>query len=128
MEDVHIHHITQPDTQLLGSAPVMEVATFHEVEPGMLSNIEKFAAAMEKEKPNGYHGGVIGQVLEKIVRHKDVGKEDVKPGDAIVILAGWDSKETHLEFRETELFKENIGLLREKNGGAEVAHVPFKAF
>jgi hypothetical protein len=35
-------------------------------------------------------------------------------------LCSWESKALHLEFRDTALFKENIGLLREKNGGAEL--------
>jgi heme-degrading monooxygenase HmoA len=65
--------------------------------------------------------------MEKIVRHNDVGKEGVKQGSAVVGLLGWDSKEAHMAFRETELFKENVHLLREKNGGIELGHVPFKA-
>ena len=127
MEDVHLHHMTQPDTTLLARAPCMEVATFHDVEPGFLGNVEKIVAALEKGKPKGYHGALYGEVMEKIVRHKDVGKEGVKEGSAVVAMLGWDSKEAHLAFRETELFKENIWLLREKTGGAEVGHVPFTA-
>ena len=127
MEGMHFHHISQPDTNLLARAPVTEVATFHDVEQSMLLNIEKFAAALENGKPKGYHGSVYGKVLERIVRHEDVNKGYIKPGDAIVFLLGWDSKEAHLEFRETELFKKTIWLLREKNGGAEMAHVPFEA-
>ena len=128
IEDVHLYHITQPDIKLLGLAPVVEFAIFYDVEPTMLSNVENFAAALEKGKPKGFHGIVYGEVMEKIVRPKDVGKEDVKPGSAIVGMLGWDSKDAHLAFRETELFKKNIGLLRENNGGAEIGHVPFKAF
>lgn len=127
MEDVHLHHITQPDTKLLALAPCIEVATVHNAQPGMLSNVEKFAAAIEEGKPEGFHGVVYGKVMEKIVRHVDVRKKDAKPGDAIVVMLGWDSRDAHLKFRETDLFKENIGLLREKNGGVEIAHVPFKA-
>jgi hypothetical protein len=105
MEGVHLHHITQPKTALLGLAPVMEVATFYDAEPTMLQNVEKFAAALEKGNPDGFHGVVYGKVMEKIVRHAGVGKEDAKPGEAVVLLIGWDSKEIHLAFRETELFK-----------------------
>jgi hypothetical protein len=128
MQDVHLHHITQPDIKLLGLAPVVEFANFYDVEPTMLSNVENLAAALEKAKPKRFHGIVYGEVMEKIVRPRDVGKEDIKPGSAIVGMIGWDSKDAYLAFRETELFKKNIGLLREKNGGAEIGHVPFKAF
>jgi len=34
------------------------------------------------------------------------------------LLVGWASREVHLQFRETALFKENIWLMREKNAGA----------
>jgi heme-degrading monooxygenase HmoA len=127
MESVHLHHIPQPDTKLIGRAPVTEVATFHDAEPGMLENVEKVATTLEKNKPEGFHGAIYGKVIEEIVRHKDAGKKDVEGGEAVVLLIGWDSKEAHLKFRETELFKENIWLLREKNGGSEMFHVPFKA-
>jgi hypothetical protein len=42
-------------------------------------------------------------------------------------VVGWTSKEEHMKFRETDLFKNNIQLLREGVGSAEVFHVPFKA-
>lgn len=127
MEGVHLHHIPQPNTAVLGSAQVTEVVTFYDAEPGLLQNAEKFAAALEKGKPKGFHGVVYGKVMEKIVRHADIGKEDVKTGEAVVLMIGWDSKEIHLAFRDTDLFKENIRLLRENNSGAELFHVSFKA-
>lgn len=43
------------------------------------------------------------------------------------LCIGWTSKDAHMRFRETELFKKNIGLLREGVGSAEVYHVSFKA-
>jgi hypothetical protein len=127
MEAVHLHHFTQSNTKLLGSSPVVEVFTFHDIEPGFLENAEKFADAVQKGKPKGYHGILYGKVMEKIVRHKDVGNGDVQPGEAVVGMVGWDSVEAHMEFRETDLFKENIGLLREKTSGGEIFHVPFTA-
>jgi heme-degrading monooxygenase HmoA len=65
--------------------------------------------------------------MEKIVKHGDVTKPGVEPTDALVLSIGWDSKDVHLAFRDTELFKENIALLREKNSGAELFHVSFTA-
>lgn len=40
--------------------------------------------------------------------------------NALVLFIGWESKEKHLEFRETEQFKRNVGLLREGAEGVEM--------
>jgi len=93
----------------------------------MLDNIAKFAAALEEGVPEGYVGVAYGAVLEKIVRHKDIEKGDVEKSSAIALMIGWESKEMHLKFRDSDLFKENIGLLREKNSGVEMFHVLFRA-
>ncbi len=44
-----------------------------------------------------------------------------------MLLIGWESKEAHLRFRETEVFKKHIYLLREKTTGAEVVSDLFPA-
>lgn len=41
-------------------------------------------------------------------------------GKAVVLVIGWESKEAHLAFRETDTFKENIHFLRQGMGGAEM--------
>ena len=105
MEGVHFHHIIQPKTALLGLAPVMEVATFYDAEPTMLQNVENFATALDKGQPEGFQGAVYGKVMEKIARHAEVGKENARHGEAVVLLIGWSSKAIHLAFRETKLFK-----------------------
>lgn len=51
-----------------------------------------------------------------------------KKGNAVKLLIGWTSKDEHMKFRDSQVFKDNIGLLREGNGGIEMFHVPFKAF
>lgn len=105
----------------------------------MVDNVEKFAKVLEKGKPEGYLGVAYGKVIEKIVKHGDIGKDDAEESSAVVLLIGyvmqshymsqehvtelynsWESKALHLKFRDTTLFKDNISLLREKNGGAEV--------
>lgn len=48
-------------------------------------------------------------------------------GRAVRLCIGWTSKEEHMKFRETKLFKDNIHLLREGSGRPEVFHVAFKA-
>lgn len=98
---------------------------------------------IEEAKGEGYLGTAYGETLEDVKKHADQGKEDVKEGKAVVLLIGWESKELHMKFRETDTFKENIHYLREKTGGVEMvsfdageimhkkltcvqAHVPFK--
>jgi len=129
MTSVHFHHapFTPHPLTLLTSAPCIEVATFYNAAPDFVGNVEKFASALKEGKPEGYFGATYGKVLEEdVVKHKDVG-QGVGGAKAVVLLIGWESREVHLQFRETPLFKENIGLLREKNGGAELFHVSFKA-
>lgn len=97
----------------------------------MLSSVAKFAAEMEKGRAQGKVEGLLGifygKVMEKIVRHKDVGKEAVQAAEAVVACLGWESRELHMKFRETEFLREIIPLLREGNGGVEMFHVSFKA-
>lgn len=70
--------------------------------------------------PDGVLGAAFGETVEDdVVKHAGQG-QDVKGGKAVVLLIGWASKEKHMEFRETETFAENIGLLREKCTGAEM--------
>jgi len=61
-----------------------------------------------------------------VVKHAEQGVDGAKAGKAAVLLIGWESKEAHLRFREKEVFKKHIYLLREKTTGAEVFHVAAK--
>jgi heme-degrading monooxygenase HmoA len=109
-----------------------------------MSNVEKFVKVVEETKGEGYLGVAYGETMEDVKKHADQGKDGVKEGKAVVLLIGWESKELHMKFRETDTFKENIHFLREKTGGVEMvsfdsgechgrkltcvqAHVPFKA-
>jgi len=130
MEGVHLHHFqSNPHPpSIIGKVPCTEFATFFKCEESLVENIAKFAKILEEGKPDGFIGVAYGKVVEKAVKHKDIGQEGVEASDAVVLLIGWESKEKHLAFRDTDLFKESVYLLREKNGGAEVFHVPFKAY
>ena len=122
MEGVHLHHINSiphPPT-IIGRAPCTEVAAFFEAEQGFLEKVKEFGEVLEKGKPDGYLGYAYGSVIELVARHKDEGKEGVTKGAAVMALIGWQSREKHLKFRDSQLFKDNIWMLREKNGGAEV--------
>jgi hypothetical protein len=119
MESVSLNHFrpTPFPPTILAQAPCIEFATFQDAEGGFLSNVEKFTKILAEGKPSGYLGHTYGPVVEKIS-----GKDGTE-GNAVRLLIGWQSKEKHMEFRDTELFKDNVALLREKNGGAEVVRI-----
>ena len=116
MEAVSLHHFypTPFPPVILAEAPCIEFATFHGAEAGFLSNVEKFTKILADGKPVGYLGCAYGPILEEIP-----GKDGTE-GKAVRALLGWESKEKHLEFRDAQLFKDNRGMLRVKNSGAEV--------
>jgi hypothetical protein len=64
-DGVHLHHFT-PSTfppTIIGSAPVIEFATFYNTEPVFLSNTQRFLEAVDGGgKVEGYLGGVYGEV------------------------------------------------------------------
>jgi hypothetical protein len=117
---LHLHHVIPgsfPPT-VLAQAPVIEFATFYGAEPGFLANVEKFLGAVGT--PDGVLGAAFGETVEDdVVKHADQGR-GATGGKAVVLLLGWASKEKHMEFRETETFAKNIGLLREKRTGVEM--------
>ena len=118
MAGVAFHHIeTKPfPPTILTEASCVEFATFYNVEKGFAQNLEAFVQAVDIGKPDGFVGYATGHVVEQITRPKEGAQE----GEALVLLFGWESKEKHLSFRETELFAKHIGLLREKHGGVEM--------
>jgi heme-degrading monooxygenase HmoA len=104
---------------VLGAAPCVEVATFFKTEERFLGNVEKFMECLSEAE--GYLGHALGEVVEEIEKEEDAGK-----GKAVLLCIGWDSKDTHMKFRETNAFKKNIDYLREGLGG--VAMVSLAAF
>lgn len=120
---VDMHHVDfQPPSALSKalSAPVTEFATFYcspAPASNWLSNAAKAAEWLEKEASSaGYAGMAYG------VTHEEVEYKGVK-GRAGIVAIGWGSKEAHMEFRETQTFKENIGLLRGEAKAIEMYHV-----
>lgn len=103
---------------ILGTAPVIEIVTFFQTEDFFLSNVEKFMAAMSPHA-EGYLGHVYGPVIEEIEEEEGAGK-----GKAVVLCIGWESREKHMAFRETETFVKNIPLLREGMKGGEMVSNP----
>jgi hypothetical protein len=98
------------------SAPVTEIATFYcDREPvaDWLSNASKAAKWLEEQPASA---GYVPRSAAYGITHEVVEREGVK-GKAAVIAIGWTSREAHMAFRETETFRENIGLLRGGRGG-----------
>jgi hypothetical protein len=105
---------------ILGTAPVIEVATFFQTEDFFLSNVEKFMAAVSPYA-EGYLGHVYGPTIGEVEKEEGAGK-----GKAVVLCVGWEGKEKHMAFRETEAFAKNIHLLREGAKGSEMVSNPTK--
>ncbi|KUJ23948.1 uncharacterized protein LY89DRAFT_633686 [Mollisia scopiformis] len=122
---VHLHHFTptpSPPT-ILGSAPVVEFATFYDPDPSFADSLGEFLTIAEKGE--GVVGWARGGVVEGVRRHDGKGKGE--EGKAYVFLVGWESVEMHMKFRETGAFRENVGLIRGNHGGVEMFHVKFTA-
>ncbi len=103
---------------VLAMAPVIEIATFFHTEDFFLSNVDKFMTATSPHM-EGYLGHAAGPVIEEIEKEGGAGK-----GKAVVLCIGWESKERHMAFRETETFKRNIHFLREGMKGSEMVSSP----
>jgi hypothetical protein len=113
---ISIHHFTPPQSLLL-YAQVIETCTFFLTTPSFPSNLQKFSSAMTSSPSPipGFKGIQFGEVVEKL--KKEDGKEE---GSACKLFIGWETVEDHMKFRETELFKENVPLLRTANEGVEM--------
>ncbi|KAF8850345.1 hypothetical protein BDZ45DRAFT_633090 [Acephala macrosclerotiorum] len=125
IEGIHLHHFlpTPSPPSVLGTAPVIEFATFYDAAPDFKASLEKFIKVMDN--PEGTAGHAYGEIIEEVSKHAD--GEEGKKGKAVVLTIGWESVDTHMKFRETEKFKSNIGLIRGNHGGVEMFHVAFKA-
>lgn len=47
--------------------------------------------------------------------------EEGQTGSVLAAFIGWTSIDAHIKFRETEAFKENVGLLRDIEGAVKLA-------
>lgn len=104
------------------AAPVTEVVTCYFDSSPPEDYVPKASSFLEQGKGvEGYRGGAVGTTYEEME------KDGVK-GKGAVLAIGWESVQKHMEFRETEKFKENIGLLRQGAKGIEMGHVQFMEF
>jgi len=70
------------------------------------ADMKEFAQIVQ-DACDGFRGGVTGWVVEELEDPKSSQKSKV-----CIMLIGWTSVETHLKFRETQAFKDNIYYLR----------------
>jgi heme-degrading monooxygenase HmoA len=93
------------------SAPVTEIATFyHSGDPTDSYLDEAVSAAEGMDKVEGFLGAAMGISYEEL-------EKDGHKGKASVLVVGWQSKEAHMAFRETDGFKPVVTKLR---GAAKV--------
>lgn len=71
----------------------------------ILESVKRFISVLEKEAKT-YKASAGGWVDEEI----DISGTNEK-GKAYVLLVGWDSVEAHMEFRQTQAFKDSIDLI-----------------
>lgn len=117
---VHVDFEPEGELGKALKAPVTEIVTYYcEGEPvkDWKSNAAKASEWLERDAAAaGYLGAAYG------ITHEEVEYKGVK-GKAAVLAIGWTSKEAHMAFRETQTFKENIGLLRGEAKAIEMHHV-----
>lgn len=103
------------------SAPVTELATFYlpSKTSTFQTNLEKFEKAASESGTNGFLGIATAWSIED-VEHEGFGEG--KTGKSLLLAIGWESIDAHMAFRETDVFKDNIGLLRGEPKGVEVHH------
>ena len=121
----HANFHPHPPSNAVGStsAPVTEVLTAYlsEKNEDYAANSRKFGE-MIKTKADSCKGVSSGWIVEKVT-HSSLG--DGEKGNAYINVIGWESKEKHMQFRETQDFKDNIHLLRTNAKGLEVHHTAF---
>lgn len=106
---------------------MIEYALFVKIHPEFPSSCQKFIEGVKV--PDGGKGWASGGVVEEgVVKHGEFmeGNEgEGKEGKGFVLLGGWESVDAHMRFRETEVFKENVGYLRGNHGGVEMVSLFF---
>lgn len=114
----------------LPRATVTEVARFFNTSASFSARVQEFADRVEKGRPEGWKGIAHGVTVEDMARLVTRGGEEEENDGELelggrgkkghVLLIGWQSKEAHLRFKETALFKSIVGLLEKGNSGVEM--------
>ncbi|KAG8675167.1 hypothetical protein FPOAC2_01212 [Fusarium poae] len=104
-------------------APITEICTCWDIDHTFTEdNMKQFAVACSEGKLAGLHGLAYGEFVQG--EHED---SSVIPGRASRLLMGWDSKEAHLQHKNSgSAIDDNIYYLLARNKGLEIYHVPLK--
>lgn len=115
---VHANLTPHPATAALSNinAPATEILTVYFPKSYSQSDQDKFEkdvqsliSVIEKNAPEVYKGSAGGWIVEDVDNEKAGGKSSAK---AYFAAVGWQSVEAHHKFREHQVFKDNIHLLR----------------
>lgn len=100
-------------------SPVTEVLTCFFASKD--SSVDGNAAQLFKvfaENAEGFKAAAGGWIIEDVEYNGEKRK-------AYAAVLGWESVEAHMKFRDTQIFKDNIHLLRDGPVGMEVHHTKF---
>jgi heme-degrading monooxygenase HmoA len=123
------HPIVSPTAEYTGHAesalhaPITEFCTCWGIDETFTEdNMKPFAVACDEGKLAGLHGLAYGEFVQG--EHED---SSVIPGRASRLLMGWDSKEAHLQHKNSgSAIDDNIDYLLARNKSLEIYHVPLK--
>ncbi|TRM69246.1 hypothetical protein BD626DRAFT_473446 [Schizophyllum amplum] len=102
------------------AAPVTEIALFYFDGAPPEDYIVGFVKALSiLDKENDIISAAAG------ITHEELEYEGVK-GKAAVVIFGWTSVDAHVAFRQTQTYKDNIGVLMRTAKKFEVKHVNFR--
>ncbi|KAG8532767.1 uncharacterized protein KY384_002645 [Bacidia gigantensis] len=122
----HANFEPHPPSKVVGktNAPVTEVLTAYveAKDEGYAANVTKFGHKLQDERVQGFKGFSSGWVMEN-VEHEKFGEG--KKGHAYVAVFGYETMEDHARVRDSQFFKDNIGLIREGAAGLQMHHVCF---
>ncbi len=122
LEIFHVDFEPASKRRTVLSAPVTEMATFFfddEPPADYLEGAATFAQQCLETKVDGFVDLVAG------ITYQDLVREDIK-GKAALVLIGWTSIDAHMKFRETQVHKDHIHLLRRDAKKTEVHHVAYR--
>ena len=118
---IHFEYASAGAQRIAFGAPVTEHVTlfFSEKDESKDEKIVKLGEALMNHATPSPLAVVGGWSVEEVEHEKLEGKK----GKAYRVALGWNSIEEHMACRNTDAFKNNIGLLRENAKGVDVVHV-----
>lgn len=114
---------TPSQTSIFGSAPIVEMVTFYNVQPYYISNIEKFIAGAFAGDVEGNLGHIFGPVVEQIEKLEGGSK-----GPAVMACYGWAFQGAHVKFFQSDACKQYMSYVMDGAESFEFHQTIFKPF